>query len=164
MILIIGLCYPSLYSNPRNPPIKAFIFSLLMFFGSLLILGYQKGRERRSRPKEEHCLMLNLVVEKGASKDRDRSGSSITRPRTGTPTRFVQRSTLDFGLGTSPYIVDIYFILFSFPFSFYFSFTVVALISSLRVSLTPTLAVHLSIGIAIYFLIFPSYYLYFYLY
>ena len=30
-------------------------------------------------PKEDHCLMLNLVVEKGASKDRDRSRSSITR-------------------------------------------------------------------------------------
>ena len=51
-------------------------------------------RERRSRPKEEHCLMLNLVVAKGASKDRDRSGSSITRPRTGTPTGFVRRSGL----------------------------------------------------------------------
>ena len=34
--------------------------------------------------------MLKLVVEKGASKDRDRSGSSITRPRTGTPTGFVR--------------------------------------------------------------------------
>ena len=62
-----------------------------------------------SRPKEEHFLILNLVVEKGASKDRDQSGSSITRPRTGTPTRFVQRSRLDFGLRTSPYTVDIYF-------------------------------------------------------
>ena len=58
--------------------------------------------------------MLNLVVEKGASKDRYRSGSSITRPRTGTPTGFVQRSRLDFGLGTSPYTVDIYFLSFSF--------------------------------------------------
>ena len=29
--------------------------------------------------------MLNLVVEKGASKDWDRSGSSNMRPRTGTP-------------------------------------------------------------------------------
>ena len=98
MILIIQLFYPSLYSNPKNPPIKAFIFSLLLFFGSLLVLGCQKERERRSRPKEEHCLMLNLVVEKGASKDRDRSRSSITRPRTGTPTGFVQRFRLDFGL------------------------------------------------------------------
>ena len=51
-------------------------------------------RERRLRPKEEHYLMLNLVVEKGANKDRDRSGSSITRPRTGTPTEFVRQSGL----------------------------------------------------------------------
>ena len=42
--------------------------------------------------------MLILVVEKGANKDRDRSGSSITWPRKGTPTRFVQRFRLDFGL------------------------------------------------------------------
>ena len=42
--------------------------------------------------------MLNLVVEMEGSKDRDRSGSSITRPRMGTPTGFVQRSRLDFGL------------------------------------------------------------------
>ena len=47
---------------------------------------------------EEHYLMLNLILEKGASKDRDQSGSSINRPRTGTPTRFVQRFELDFGL------------------------------------------------------------------
>ena len=53
--------------------------------------------------------MLNLVVEKGASKDRDRSGSSITRPMKGPPTRFVQRSRLDFGLGTFPYTVDMHF-------------------------------------------------------
>ena len=42
--------------------------------------------------------MLNLVVEKGGSKDHDRSGSSITRPRMGTRMGFVQRSRLDFGL------------------------------------------------------------------
>ena len=54
--------------------------------------------------------MLNLLVEKGASKDRDRSGSSITRPRTGTPTGFLQRFRLDFGLGTSPYTVDMCFL------------------------------------------------------
>ena len=48
----------------------------------------------------------NLVVEKGASKDHDQSGSSITRPKKGTPIGFVQRSRLNFGLGTSPYIVD----------------------------------------------------------
>ena len=53
--------------------------------------------------------MLNLVVEKGASKDPDRSGLSITRPRMGTPMGFVQRFRLDFGLGTSSYTVDMYF-------------------------------------------------------
>ena len=54
--------------------------------------------------------MLNLVVEKGASKDRDRSGSSITRPKTGTPTGLVQRSRSDFGLEKSLYIVDMCFL------------------------------------------------------
>ena len=54
--------------------------------------------------------MLNLVLEKRARKDHDRSGSSIIQPRTRTPTGFVQRSRLDFGLGTSPYIVDMCFI------------------------------------------------------
>ena len=83
--------------------------------------GYQKERERRSRPKEEHCLMPNLVVEKRASKDRDRSGSSITRPRTGTPMGFVQRSELSS----------------CFYFSFLFSFNVVALTSSRRATLSP---------------------------
>ena len=61
--------------------------------------------------------MLNLVVEEGANKYRDRSGLSITRPRMGTPTGFVQRSRLDFGLGTSPYTVDMCFI-FLFLFLF----------------------------------------------
>ena len=60
MVLMIGLFYHSLQSNPRNPPIKAFIFSLLAFL-ALLVSGYQKERERRSRPKEEHYLMLNLL-------------------------------------------------------------------------------------------------------
>ena len=60
--------------------------------------------------------MLNLVVEKGASKDRDQSGLNITRHKTGTPIGFVQRYRLDFGLGTSPYIVGI----FSFVFFFFF--------------------------------------------
>ena len=41
--------------------------------------------------------MLNLVVEKGASKDHDRSKWSIAQPRTGIPVGFVQRSRLDFG-------------------------------------------------------------------
>ena len=41
-------------------------------------------------------MMLNLVVKKEATKNRDRSRSSITRPR--TPTRFVQRFGLDIGL------------------------------------------------------------------
>ena len=54
--------------------------------------------------------MLNLIVEKGGNKDCDWNRLSITQPRTGTPTGFVQRSRLDFGLGTSPYIIDIYFI------------------------------------------------------
>ena len=67
---MIGLFYLSLYSNPKNLPIKAFIFSLLTFFGSLTS-GYYKDKEKRSRPKEEHFLMLDLVVEKGASKYRD---------------------------------------------------------------------------------------------
>ena len=58
--------------------------------------------------------MLNLVVEKGASQNRDRSGSSITWPKTGTLTRFVQRSRLDFDLGTSLYTVDIYIFFFFF--------------------------------------------------
>ena len=115
---MIGLFYPSLHSNPRNPPIKAFIFSLLTFFGSLLLLRYEKERERSSRPKEEHFFMLNLVVEKRASKDHDQSRSSITWPRTSTPTRFMQRSILDFDLETSPYIVDMCFI---FIFIFYCS-------------------------------------------
>ena len=54
--------------------------------------------------------MLNLVVEKGAINDLDRSRSSITWPRTSTPRRFVQISRLDFDLGTSPYTVDMCFI------------------------------------------------------
>ena len=54
--------------------------------------------------------MLNLVVEKGASKDHDRSRSSITRPRMGRPTGFVQRYRLYFGLGTFSYIVYMCFI------------------------------------------------------
>ena len=42
------------------------------------ISGYQKEKERRSRPKDKYSLMLNLVVEKEANKDHDQSGSSIT--------------------------------------------------------------------------------------
>ena len=42
--------------------------------------------------------MLNLIVKKEASKDHDRSRSSIAQPRMGTPTGFVQRCKLDFGL------------------------------------------------------------------
>ena len=61
--------------------------------------------------------MPNLVVEKGASKDRDWIRSSITWPRTVTPMGFVQRSRLDFGLETSPYTIDMCF-LFIFPFIF----------------------------------------------
>ena len=103
MFLMIGLFYPSLHSNPRNPPIKAFIFSLLAFFVSLLASGYQKESERSSRPNDKHCLMLSPVVEKGASKDRDQSGLRITQPKTDTPTGFVQRFGLDFGLRISLY-------------------------------------------------------------
>ena len=125
MILVIGLFYPSLHSNPRNP-LKKPSFSLsLCFLGSLLASGYQKERERRSRPKEEHCLMLNLVVKKGASKDRNQSRSNITRPRMGTPTGFVQRYRLNFGLRTSPYTIDIYFI-FVFFFFYYSSFDIIS--------------------------------------
>ena len=47
---------------------------------------------------EEGFLMLSLFMEKGANKDRDQSESSISRPWTGTPIKFVQRSRLDFGL------------------------------------------------------------------
>ena len=54
--------------------------------------------------------MLNLVVEKGARKYCDRSGSSITHPRTSTPMGFVQRFGLDFGFQKSPYTVDMCFI------------------------------------------------------
>ena len=32
--------------------IRLYFLSLLLFFGSLLALGYQKEEERRSRPKE----------------------------------------------------------------------------------------------------------------
>ena len=107
--------------------------------------------------------MLNLVVEKRLRKDRDQSGLSIIRPRMGTPTGFVQRSRLDFGLGTSPCTVDMCFLFLLFFIFILFYFIVVALTSAPRASLTLTLAVHLSIAIAIYFLIFPSYYLHFHL-
>ena len=42
--------------------------------------------------------MLNLVVEKKASEDRDQTRSSISYPRRGTSTTFVRRFGLDFGL------------------------------------------------------------------
>ena len=66
--------------------------------------------------------MLNLIVKQGASKDRDRSGSSITQPRTGKPSGFVRRSRLDFGLGTSPYTVDMCFVFLFFLFLFFLIF------------------------------------------
>ena len=149
---MIGLFYPSLHLNPRNPRIKAFIFSLLMFFGSLLASGYHKEMNRRSRPKEEHCLMLNLVLEKRASKDRDRSLSSITRPRTG------------FLFGRNIYSRNVFSFYFYFYFYFYFSFIIVVWTSPPHASLTLTLAVHSSVATTIYFLIFPSYCLHFHLY
>ena len=154
--------FPIFTIKPWNPLIKAFIFSLLAFFGSLLPSGYQKERERRSKPNEEHFLMLNLVVEKGASKDRDQSELNITRPKTGTPIGFVQRYILDFGLGTSPYTVGIFSFVFFF-FLFFFFFYCSSLTSSPCASLNITIVVHLSIATTIYFLKFPSYYLYFHL-
>ena len=69
-----------------------------MFLGSLLVSGYQKERERRSRPKEKNSLRLNLVVEKEACKDLDQSRLSITWPRMGTSTGFVKIFGLKFGL------------------------------------------------------------------
>ena len=56
--------------------------------------AYQKVREKRSRPMAEHCLILNLAIQKEASKDRDWSSLSITWPRTGMPTVFVMGQTL----------------------------------------------------------------------
>ena len=44
MILIIGLFYPSLHLNPKNPPIKVFIFSLLAFFWLSLNIRLPKGK------------------------------------------------------------------------------------------------------------------------
>ena len=43
MILIIRLFYPSLHSNPKNPPTKAFIFSLVLFFWLSLSIRLQEG-------------------------------------------------------------------------------------------------------------------------
>ena len=42
-----------------------------------------------TRPKEEHCLMLTVVMEKEASEDHYRSGLSLISPRTGTSMGFV---------------------------------------------------------------------------
>ena len=61
--------------------------------------------------------MPNLVIEKGARKDCDRSGSSITRPRIVKLTRFVERSRLYFSLRKFSYILDMCF-LFIFVFIF----------------------------------------------
>ena len=63
--------------------------------------------------------MLNLIVEKGASNDRDRSGSSITRPRTGTPMVFVQRSKSNFWLMNISIYNRHMFSFFLFLFFFY---------------------------------------------
>ena len=56
MILIIGLFYLSLHSNPRNPPIKAFIFSLLMFFGFLRL---PEGKGEKVKAQSEVFFMLS---------------------------------------------------------------------------------------------------------
>ena len=99
--------------------------------------------ERRSRLKEEHSLMLNLVVEKGASKDHDRSGSNITQLRMGTQIEYVQRFGLNLGLRKSlKYIRHV--------FSFSFSLIVVAFPSSTRVSLTLVITPYRSIVTAIH--------------
>ena len=50
-----------------------------MFFGSLSIMKL-KGKGEEVKAKEEHCLMLNLLMEKEAGKDWDKSELSITRP------------------------------------------------------------------------------------
>ena len=79
--------------------------------------------------------MLNFVVEKGASKDRDRSGSSITRPRTGISTGVCAMIWIEFLL---VFIISINSkVVFSFYFSFLFSFNVVALTSSILATLSP---------------------------
>ena len=44
MILIIRLCYPSLHSNPKNLPTKAFIFSLVVFFLLSLRIRLLEGK------------------------------------------------------------------------------------------------------------------------
>ena len=115
LILMIGLFYSSLHSSPTNPLIKVFIFSLLPFFGSLLVTSYWNERERRSRANEEYCLMLNLVMEKWASTDCNRVDRASSSPRRAIG--LVQRSKLNFGLWKSPYIVDM---CFTFPFNFLF--------------------------------------------
>ena len=90
---------------------------------------------------EEHYLVLNLVLEKGTSRDCEWSGSSITHLKMGTPTGFVQRSRLDFWFrNISIYRTNV----------FSFSFIIVPLTSSQCASLTFTLSVHLSIATAIY--------------
>ena len=44
-ILIIGLFYPSFHSNPENPHIKAFIFSLFAFFWLSLSIRLPERKE-----------------------------------------------------------------------------------------------------------------------
>ena len=98
--IIYSWCFNDVKCFDSTP--SAAIIILDKDLESFSSLGSHQERERRSRHKEEHCLMLNIVVEKGASKDLDWSRSSITWPRTSTPMGFVQRSRLDFGLGTGP--------------------------------------------------------------
>ena len=87
---MIGLFYPSLHSNPKHPLMKTFTFSLLTFFDTLLASVYHKKKESRSRPKEENFLMLDLVQEKEASEDPDKSRPSITWRRTSMQLEFVR--------------------------------------------------------------------------
>ena len=110
--------------------------------------------EWRSRFNEEHCLILNLIVEKGASKDHDRSKLIITRLRTGTPMGFVQRSWIEFWL-----VKICIYKRHVFYFYFYFSFIEVALTSFTCASITLALTVHKSIATDIhsfYFAIISS--------
>ena len=107
MILIIGLFYPSLHSNPKNPPIKAFIFSLLAFFWLSLSIRLLEEKGEEAKAQGRAFFDAQPCSGEGSKKDYDQNGLSITQPRTGTPTGFVQRSRLDFGLGISPYRVDI---------------------------------------------------------
>ena len=106
----------------------------------LHVISYQKERERRLRLKEEHCLMLNLVVEKGASKDHDQSRLSITWP--GLSNEVCAKIWIGLWLvKISKYIIHVFFS---------FSSIVVALTSSMHASLALAITTHQSIVIPIH--------------